>query len=106
MEILKSENKELKADVRKLKSKVGKLTKKLQSKHDETSEQNCMSSGKENTISRKKRQNFSTKNAQESCKELRTKGHFANGIYQVDDPTNPKKMEAVSCQFNGAGNSK
>jgi len=104
--VLKSENKELKADVIKLKSKVGKLTTKLQSKADETSEQNCISSGKENTISKKKRQSTSTKDAQESCKELRTKGHFANGIYQVEDPTNTKKIEAVSCQFNGAGNSK
>jgi len=40
-----------------------------------------------------------------SCDELRTKGHFANGVYLVlNEETN--KIDAVLCQFLGAKQSK
>lgn len=101
-----SENEELKAHVKELKSQVEELTKKLKSKHEETSDSNCSSPKQQNTISRKKSQNKSTKDAQLSCEDLRKRGHFADGIYLVEHPMESKKTQAVYCQFKGAGNSK
>jgi len=89
-----------------LQSQVETLTKKLQSKHDETAEPSCTSSSKEKSLSRKKRQGSSTEDATQSCKELRKKGHFADGVYHVAHPTEPNKIEAVSCEFIAANNGK
>ena len=72
--------------MKELTSKVEMLTNKLKSKTDETSEQSCTSSGKETSLSKKKKKkiNTSTKDATQSCQELRKQGHFANGIYHVE----------------------
>ena len=96
-------------EVKELKSQMEMLAKKLQLKDDETSsEQSCTSSGKDTSLSKnkkKKKINTSTKDAAQSCQELRKNGHFADGIYQVEHPTETKKMEAVSCKFIAANDS-
>lgn len=89
-----------------LQSQVGTFTKKLQLKLDDTAKQSCTSSGKERSLSRKKRQGSSTEDATQSCQELRKKGHFADGIYHVAHPSETNKIEAVSCEFIAANNGK
>jgi len=86
------------------------LTKKLQD-DDTSSEQSCTSPGKDTSLSKKKNKrtkkkiNTSGKDATQFCQDLRKEGHFANGIYQVEHPTETKKIEAVSCEFIAANNS-
>ncbi len=91
--------------MKELKSQMEMITKKL--KNDETSEQSCTSSDKGTSLSKKKKKkiNTSTKDANQSCQDLRKNGHFADGIYQVEHPTETKKMEAVSCKFIAANDS-
>jgi len=49
----------------------------------------------------------SNKDPKLSCLELGKEGHFANGIYLVaGDPTEPKNIQAISCEFAAADKSK
>jgi len=88
---------------------VEMLTNKLKSKTDKTSEQSCTSSGKESSLSKKKKKekkiNTSTKDATQSCQELRKQGPFANGIYHVEHQAETKQIEAVLCAFKAANDS-
>lgn len=98
----------LQGEMKELKSQMEMLTKKL--KQDEkSSEQSCTASGKDTSLSKNKKKKkkiiTSTKDAKQSCEELRKKGHFANGFYQVEHQTETKKVEVVSCEFIAANNS-
>jgi len=50
---------------------------------------------------------MSTKIAKQSFVYLRNEGHLANGIFLVasDDPTELRKIQAISCGFAAADNS-
>ncbi len=77
----------------------------------ETSKQegtSCPSQTKEKSITSSRIiRKSSTKDAKQSCVDLRNVGHFANEIYLVDsDPTEPKNIQAISCEFAAADKSK
>lgn len=122
MKVLETENAEIRAENAKLKehfselkTKVESLEKMVQSK-DETCEQvesNISSPKKKRSLpSNKKSQKTSNKNTlalakplPTSCKELRGRGHFADGIYLLaDQDTN--QIRAYSCEFVSAVDSK
>ncbi len=123
MQALEAENSELKADniklkesFKKLKLKVGSLEKMVKSKEKETCEEvesNISSPMKKRSLpSKQKSQKPSNKNTKmltnplpTTCKELRKRGHFADGIYLLADP-GTNQIRAYSCEFLSAVDSK
>jgi len=98
------ENDKLRENVKQLNLKVEKLEELHTSKQEDAS---CPSQQKEKVITSSKMiRMVSTKDAKQFCIDLRNEGHFANGIYLVaSDPTEPKKIQAISCEFAAADNS-
>jgi len=105
LKAMEVENDKLRENVKQLKLQVEKLEELHTSKQEDAS---CPSQQKEKVITSSKMiRKVASKNAKQSCVNLRNEGHFANGIYLVasDDPKELKKIQAISCEFTAADNS-
>lgn len=99
------ENFKRRENVKQLNMKAEKLEELHTPKQEDTS---CPSQQKEKGITSSKMiPKMSTKIAKQSCVYVSNEGHFANGIFLVasDDPTDLKKIQAISCEFAAADNS-
>jgi len=113
---IRADNVKLKANFKKLKLKIESLEKIIESKEGESCEQVepklSSSKKKRSPASNKKSEKNSNKNTKAlinplptTCKELRARGHFADGIYLLADPLT-NQINAYSCEFPRADSGK
>ncbi len=106
LKLAEVETSELRENVKQLKLQVKKLEELVITSKSEEPSCPYQEKGKKVHPRSKMILTTSTKDPKLSCLELGKEGHFANGIYLVvSDPTEPKNIQAISCEFAAADKS-